>query len=384
MSPKIWLSTFYFQYFFSTGVYLPFCAIWLAWLEMPADDIGMILGAGVFTRFVANLTITPQFHLPNRYVFGLRVLTLTSVLMAGLHFTAFPSFIWLLLLAVLINAAMGPTVPIADAMTSFYHQRQQADYGRVRLWGSISFVLGSSCAGVLLEHYTAAIFAWLLIIPLGLSVIWLHFAPKIEPDEIHDTQSERPSLRRLGLQRPVFLFLLITALIQSSHAAYYAFSALYWTESEISDAWVGYLWSIGVIVEVAVFAMSKRYFSHWSVPQLFVFAALGVVVRWVVMGMTTALPALTLVQGLHGVTFGIAHIAAIRFIQQQPATHAVALQALYYALPLGAVMALMTGISGELYQSFGGQIFPMMASLGGIALPFIFLFSKTQILDLKN
>ncbi|WP_325891061.1 hypothetical protein [Grimontia sp. NTOU-MAR1] len=66
-TPYHWLSIYYGAYFFAFGVYLPFWSVWLAWLGLSADDIGIVLGAGVMARFVVNLTLTPVFTYPNIY-----------------------------------------------------------------------------------------------------------------------------------------------------------------------------------------------------------------------------------------------------------------------------------------------------------------------------
>ncbi len=369
---------------------MPFYALWLAWLGFTPDDIGLLIGAGVMARFVANIFITPRFHLPEYYLFGLRLLTTSSFCIALFFFIATYNFWWLLFLTIALNMALGATIPIADAMTSAYHQINQLDYGKVRLWGSISFMLASTVAGALMESFSASIFVWLFTIPLLLCVFWSQSSPSLPAQQ--QTEAKRPSLIRVFCTKKVLVFLAIVSCIQSSHAAYYAFSAIYWTESGISDMWVGYLWSIGVLVEIGIFAISRKWFGHWSVVNLLRFAALGVMLRWVTIGVTTELGALVLAQGLHGVTFGIAHIAAIRFIQEQKQGQAVALQALYYALPLGAMMALMTMVSGELYQFMQANTFILMALGGVLALVLSIFFpvstsvqqeSETQAVKMK-
>ena len=83
---------------------------------------------------------------------------------------------------------------------------------------------------------------------------------------------------------------------------------------------------------------------------------------------TTSILALVVVQLLHGVTFAMAHIAAIQYIQNSAENKMVALQALYNALPLGAFIALMTVISGWGYEHWGANIFWLMAAMGFVAL----------------
>jgi PPP family 3-phenylpropionic acid transporter len=120
---------------------------------------------------------------------------------------------------------------------------------------------------------------------------------------------------------------------------------------------------------------SKRMFSGFKIQTLFTIAAIGVAVRWGLTASTTNLLALIIIQALHGVTFALAHIATIQYIQKAEENRMVALQALYNAIPLGAFIALMTALSGWGYELLGKDIFWVMAFMGFIAL-FIRVDSK--------
>jgi PPP family 3-phenylpropionic acid transporter len=173
----------------------------------------------------------------------------------------------------------------------------------------------------------------------------------------------------------VLRFLILVSLIQGSHAAYYSFSTIYWKSSGHAESTIGYLWSLGVVAEVFVFMFSKRMFSGFKIQTLFTIAAIGVAVRWGLTASTTNLLALIIIQALHGVTFALAHIATIQYIQKAEENRMVALQALYNAIPLGAFIALMTALSGWGYELLGKDIFWVMAFMGLIAL-FIRVDSK--------
>lgn len=188
------------------------------------------------------------------------------------------------------------------------------------------------------------------------------------PVTTEEEQAERPKLTELLKESSVLKFLALAALIQGSHAAYYSFSSIYWKEAGHSEDIIGYLWSLGVVAEVAVFALSKRLFAGWSLRALFVVAAIGVAVRWGLTASTTVLIGLVLIQLLHGVTFAVAHIAAIQYIQHSEPRKMVALQALYNAIPLGAFIALMTALSGWGYENWGENVFWAMAVMGIMAL----------------
>ena len=98
-------------------------------------------------------------------------------------------------------------------------------------------------------------------------------------------------------------------------------------------------------------------------------AAAAGAVRWTVMASTTAVPALAVVQPLHGLTFAALHLACMRVIATiVPPGLAATAQAMY-ALGAGAATALLTLVSGALYAHLGGSAFVAMAMLSAAAMP---------------
>lgn len=367
-SPHGWISQYFIGFFFAYGVYLPFWALWFENQGVSATDIGLLIGIGFATRCVANLVITPRIHKVEYLLPTLRWLSLAALLFIGFHFFTGGSF-WLMALAtVLFNLCCGPAVPLSDAMANYYARLQMLDYGRTRLWGSVAFIAGSTVVGLLVARYGTDMILYTALAGIFVSLLLSLRNPNPMPVTVSEEHAERPKLSQLLREWPVIKFLVLVALIQGSHAAYYSFSSIYWKSAGHSEELIGYLWSLGVVAEVAVFALSKRLFSGWSLRALFVAAAIGVIARWGLMASTTAIVALAAIQLLHGVTFAMAHIAAIQYIQHAPQNKMVALQALYNAIPLGAFIALMTTLSGWGYENWGANVFWAMALMGVLAL----------------
>ncbi|MDA0150378.1 3-phenylpropionate MFS transporter [Vibrio sp. LaRot3] len=367
-SPYGWISQYFIGFFFAYGVYLPFWALWFEDQGVSPTDIGLLVGIGFATRCVANLLITPRIHKVEHLMPALRWLSLASLAFVGFHFFTGGSF-WLMALAtVLFNLCCGPIVPLSDAMANYYSRLKMLDYGRTRLWGSIAFIGGSTVVGYLVSIYGSDMILYTAFAGVLFSLVVGMRATNPMPVTTSEQKAERPNLLELLSDSSVVKFLLLVALIQGSHAAYYSFSAIYWKEAGHSEDIIGYLWSLGVVAEVLVFALSKRMFSGWALRSLFVVASLGVAVRWGLTASTTALIALVAIQLLHGVTFAMAHIAAIQYIQEAEQHKMVALQALYNAIPLGAFIALMTALSGWGYENWGANVFWAMAGMGILAL----------------
>ncbi len=129
----------------------------------------------------------------------------------------------------------------------------------------------------------------------------------------------------LTLVRQSWRFLACVCLLQGAHAAYYGFSAIYWQQAGYSASAVGYLWSLGVVAEVVIFALSKKVFRRFSARDLLLLSAVCGLIRWGLMGWTTALPGLILAQILHCGTFTVCHLAAMRYIAARQGSEVIRL-----------------------------------------------------------
>ena len=147
-----WLALSYFTYFFSYGIFLPFWSVWLAGTGLTPETIGMLLGAGLVARFLGSLLIAPRVSDPARLISALRILALL-VLLFALAFWAGNHVAWLAVVIVGFNLFFSPLVPLTDALANTWQKQITMDYGRVRLWGSVAFVIGSALTGKLVSLF---------------------------------------------------------------------------------------------------------------------------------------------------------------------------------------------------------------------------------------
>ncbi|MFD2175963.1 3-phenylpropionate MFS transporter [Veronia pacifica] len=366
-SPAVWLSLYFCGFYFVFGIYVPFWAVWMDWLGLSADDIGLIIGIGVATRCVVNLMILPKFHQKAMLLPLLRVLSVGSMIFGILHLFAGSGWLGLLLLSIAINATLGPSFPVSDTIASHYGRQRLLDYGKVRLFGSAAFIAGTTAAGVFAEHLGVKVIVPMAVCALAITACWVFISPsRLLGDDDKDS-CERAGIRTILSDPDVLRLTLILSLIHGSHATYYSFSAIHWGNAGFSESTVSYLWSIGVGVEIVIFALSQRLFRHWTVTSLLRFATAVVIARWLITGLSVDMGWLLAAQAMHGVTFGVSHLAAMRFIRLQASEKILALQALYSAVPLGAALAVLIMLSGPLYTAFAGQAFLFMAGLGTLA-----------------
>ncbi|CCJ89449.1 3-phenylpropionate MFS transporter [Cronobacter turicensis] len=364
-----WLALSYFTYFFSYGIFLPFWSVWLAGVGVAPETIGLLLGSGLIARFLGSLLLAPRVKDPSRLVFALRLLAVLTLVFA-LGFWFGHQTAWLFVVLVGFNLFFSPLVPLTDALAATWQRQITMDYGRVRLWGSLAFVIGSALTGKLVSVYDYRAILALLSLGVASMLIGMLLKPSIMPqgEARHNEAAGWPVWRRLIAEN--WRFLACVSLLQGAHAAYYGFSAIYWQSKGYSASVVGYLWSLGVVAEIIIFALSKRLFSRFGARDLLLLSGVLGIIRWGLMGWTTALPWLIVAQILHCGSFSICHLAAMRYIAAREGSEVIRLQSVYSAVAMGGGIAVMTVFAGFLYQHLAGGVFWVMAL---VALPALFL-----------
>ena len=367
-----WLALGYFTYFFSYGIFLPFWSVWLEGLGLTPETIGLLLGAGLIARFLGSLPIAPRVSDPSRLISALRILALLTLVFA-LAFWAGTNVAWLMVVMVGFNLFFSPLVPLTDALANTWQKQITMDYGRVRLWGSVAFVIGSALTGKLVSLFDYRVILVLLSLGAASMLLGMMIRPSVQPAGENRQQESAgwPAWRALITQN--WRFLACVSLLQGAHAAYYGFSAIYWQSAGYSASAVGYLWSLGVVAEVIIFALSHKLFRRFSARDLLLLSAVCGVARWGLMGWSTDLPWLIVVQILHCGTFTVCHLAAMRYIAARQGSEVIRLQAVYSAVAMGGSIAIMTVFAGYLYQNLGSGVFWVMAL---VALPAIVLRPK--------
>jgi PPP family 3-phenylpropionic acid transporter len=365
-----WLALSYFTYFFSYGIYLPFWSVWLKGEGIPPETIGILLGAGLVARFLGSLLIAPRVKDPSYLITALRLLALLSLAFA-VGFCFGNGWAWLMLVIAGFNLFFSPLVPLTDALAATWQRQITLDYGRVRLWGSLAFVIGSALTGKLVSVWGHNAILISLLVSILAMLVGMLLKPSVLPQgEARAQNTPSRSWRELLSEGPVWRFLLCVTLLQGAHAGYYSFASIYWEEAGYSAATIGYLWSLGVVAEVVIFASSNFLFRRWNARNLLLLSAVCGLLRWSLMATTTEIGWLLLVQVLHCGTFTVCHLAAMRFIAARQGAEVIRLQAVYSALAMGGGIAVMTVVAGFLFEHYQGGVFWVMVA---VVVPALFI-----------
>jgi PPP family 3-phenylpropionic acid transporter len=375
----------YALFYGAFGVISPFLPSFFESRGLSPSMISTAFASGTMVRFIAGPIsgfLADRFNAA-RLVFGLSAAA--SAIVAVCYLPAFG--FWPILIVSLVHAVvLTPIPPLADALSlAGSRNGREFDYGWVRGAGSAAFIAGTLIAGQVIPHFglpSALILNGALLLLAALAV---GAVPGVE-DARPPRKAERRKpmgelqLRSLLGRRSFWLLIFTAALILGSHAMQDTFAVIRWRAAGISETIISILWSESVGAEVAVFLLVGRpVIKRLGPANAAMLAASAAIVRWSVMATTTFVPALMIIQLLHGITFALLHLACMRFLSDTVPKHlSSTAQTIYGTFGLGIASAVITLASGFLYQRFGASAFWAMAALCVLALPFAFMLRRVK------
>jgi len=359
------LSGFYFFYFTCLGILVPYLSLYLDWQGFSASQIGELTAILLASRIVApNLWAWIADHHGQRIII-VRLTSLAAVIVvAGLFIeqSFFSVAITLLLFSFFWNASL----PQFEVITLEHLGKDSHRYSRIRLWGSIGFIIIVIVLGALLEVYTPN------IVPMTLMAcaagMWLMSLTVSDTSHQKNEYSQTP-LKQL-LKRPsVIAFLLMCFFIQASHGPYYTFYTLYLEQFSYPSGLIGQLWALGVFAEIIVFLLVHRWLNQHGTRRILLVSLLLTSLRWLLIAFFPQhLLIIILAQCLHAASYGAFHSAAIAWVHRHFTGKTQGRgQALYSSVSFGAGGAFGSLFSGYLWDTPGPQSIFVIAS----ALSFI-------------
>lgn len=359
------ISGFFAALFLIYGVYLPYLPLWLDSRGLTVAQISVVTATPYFLRDLVTPGIAFYADRTNTHRRTIIILAGAGVA-TGVLLTQMSGFWPILIFAVATSIAMTTMMPLTEVVAVNGMRATGYDYGRVRLWGSLSFIAANVAAAEIVARTGSASIVWMIVAAFTLTLLAAVTLPKT-PRRSAPASTSPVTLKtavKLAVSPLFVLFLIAGGTVQAAHATYYTFATLHWTSQGIAPVTIGVLWALGVAAEVVLFALSGRVVAGLGVRSLLIAAGASAVFRWTAMSFDPPLWALFGLQLLHAFTFGAAHIAAIHFIAQAvPEELTGTAQALYACVGMGLAMAIATLISGSLYHHYAAGAYLGMAAL---------------------
>jgi len=348
------LSSYYFFYFAFIGVFMPYFGLYLQSLSFSAWDIGVLMSQMQLMRlFGPYLWGMLSDRLGHRVVI-IRITALVTLLVfSGLFFAH--SFEALLVALALHSFFWVATLPLVETLTFEHLHENSARYSRVRLWGSVGFVVAVLGAGALLDYFPVSSLLWVCVAILAGIVLCSLLVPEAP---IRPHIDEHLPIGDILRQPQVKAFLAACFLMTAAHGALNVFYSIYLASHGYSTSVVGGLWSLGVLAEIVVFFFMSRVMQRCSLRFILLASFVAAVVRFAMIGWgVDSMAVLLLTQLMHGLTFGAFHSASIATVNRWfPGRARSRGQALYASVSFGAG-GLVGGLaSGWSWDALGAEL----------------------------
>ena len=345
------LAGFYFFYFAYLGAFAPYFSLYLAGLGFNATAIATLLALPAVMRIFAPYL---WGMLADRSGQRVRVALLAGVVgtVSSLGVFASSAWWWLFACIALGSFFWRAALPLMEATTLDHVDKRGADYGRIRLWGSIGFIAAVVGVGWVLDrHGIASLLPIVAMVMLGIVL-----SCALVPEAHHDTHREGDEPLGRVLRRPEVIGLIAACFLMAvAHGPYYTFFSIHLAAHEYSKSAIGAMWAVGVIAEIVIFACMPKLNRHFAPADLLGASFAVAALRFVLIGWFSHWPvALFVAQLLHAATFGVFHAASLGCVHKlfRGRTQARG-QALYSSLSFGLGGALGGWASGVAWERLG-------------------------------
>ncbi len=366
--PYFRLSGFYLFYFALLGTLLPYWTLYLQSLGLGAAAIGWLMGILHVSRVLAPNVWGWLADLTGRRVAIVRLGALAS-------WICFVAIFWqtealgIAVVMALFSFFWNAVLPQFEVITLNYLGENRAQYSRIRLWGSVGFILAVVLVGWLLDWISIAYLPLMVLVLLVL--IWLNaLLIDARAEQLTQETGRAGAIGPILRQPQVLVFFLVCFLVQLSHGPYYTFYSVMMQDLGYDRGQIGLLWALGVVAEVVLFALMPRLLEHFSLRGILLVSLALCVLRWSLTAwFSEQLMVMLFAQLLHAATFGSVHAVGIALVQHyfSPSTQGRG-QALFSSLGFGAGGALGAVLAGQLWNDWGAQTFVLAAGVSVLAI----------------
>lgn len=350
----------YFFYFAYLGAFSPYFSLYLNSLGVAAAGIGAILALPQLVRIVA-----PHLWgwLTDRSGRRLRVARIATVIGTLCYCALFAAtgFEALFAVVLVMTFFLSASLPQIEVATLSHLGEKTALYGRVRVWGSIGFIAAVLVIGYVLDVLPIRVLLWIMLAILVATTIFLFVVP--EPPQSPHAQDHTP-IAHVMRQPQVIALITACALMAVAHGPYYTFYSIHLVGFGYSKAAVGWLWSLGVICEIAIFFWMAHLFRAFTLRQVLIASFALATIRFAIIAVCgDLLVPLLIAQTMHAASFGSFHAAALGYIHRFfRGRNQARGQAIYTSLSFG-----VGGTIGGLYAGYAWERFGALPTFAGAA-----------------
>jgi len=367
-SGKLVISTQYFVYFGVMGIFLPYFNLYCYHLGFNGLQIGALSALRSMAMIVFPLlwgVLADRYQKRRAIYIGCNLMS--AIIWA--FYLLSGDFWFMLTVTIFYGIFFAPIISFLEAFSMEVLGPEKNSYGKVRAWGSISFIVIVVGIGKLIDLYSIRI---ILVLILAGSALMAAISVRVPEVRRHQGKSFREQAVAF-LNRRVMVFLICGFLMLVSHGAYYGFFSIHLEKLGYGSTFIGGCWALGSIAEIGVMIASKRIFRRFSLVHVLFFSFVAAALRWLALYQVQSALLIIMTQVLHAFSYGTFHMASILYMDMlAPIENKTLGQAVNNAVSYGSGLMMGFLLSGYLYERMETAgiflISSLIAAAGGVLI----------------
>jgi PPP family 3-phenylpropionic acid transporter len=362
----LYLSLFYFFYFALVGVYVMFMPEALTGFGYSKAEVGIIYSMAPLIRFL--LPFIFRHYIP--LTVNIYLITLVLTFLGSLLFiVTVNNFYWHLLANAILGAGMGVILPYVETIS--LQNLNKKIYGKIRLWGSVGFILIALSLGEI--DTTPIETIYVVCLTAFFTALLGYFV--VQYDQHYEAEEEGVE-EGFSLMR-YWAFWLSIFLMQMAFGGFYTFFTIYEMDNGFSKEVISYLWTFGVLCEIVMLYFQGPLLQR-NLLTLLKLATLVTALRWLLLYLyPSSLEVTFFTQSLHAISFALYHTAAITYVFSLYSQKRLA-QQFFLGISFGLGGGVGSFVAGYLY---GENLFLIesLITLGALVALFVHTHRKKHL-----
>ena len=368
------IAVFYFFYFGSLGIYLPYLPIFLKSKGFSGIEIAFLISLLPIFKLISP----PFWGYVSDVLFSPKKVLIGTTFLSGLSFILFAIFksrIAVVILLSLFALFRAPLIPLMNSLTFKFLGKKVENFTLVRLWGSVGFIVFATISGKILSRYSVeTLFPIFMALILFANTFVSFLFPDLEPPARGKSKKELIKL----LTNSAFIYFIIVSMIsRMADGPYYSFFSLHLKSLGFNETFLGIAWSVGVIAEIVVFLISPRILKSFSIKQILFVAYFAGVIRWSLVALFKNPWILLFSQLFHGLTFGAFYAGSVSYVEKSnPPEFRATAQSIFasFAFNLGVLLGYL--YSGPVEEYWGSSVLFLTAAFISLVASLLLVFLK--------
>ncbi|GGG66957.1 MFS transporter [Paenibacillus radicis (ex Gao et al. 2016)] len=371
------LAVYYFVWYCAVSVLIPYTSLYFSEQGYTSTKVGLILSLWAMVSVVAQ----PVMGIINDRIGNPRTIMILCAVVSpllGMGFQWTSGIAAVLVLSVFFAWFQSSGGPIGDAIAVEIASQRGFSFGSVRLWGALSYAIGTFATGILYEKYGYDnIFNYYLVFSLLICVV-IVFLPSAKLK-----RSRAPLFGQIGevmRNKPYIVFIVTSMLMMMSANMNMTFLPLYFKEMNFDKSWIGSAFAIAALIEVPMFWVAVKLSKRMGRYQLLCLASAIYGVQYFMMFAFESVSMTLSLQLLNGVAFAFIAGTSVEVVQSLSSEGTKATQqTLYTAISWGLGGIIGSALGGVLVDGLGAHyLYLILCGLCTIAAVLFFAFRRHQ------